>query len=193
MLRALSKGGILGALILLAWGAVSWLALPWHLMTLEKFPNEEGVARLVLDQVPASGMYVLPLTFKLPNSAAPEDVEAAYVLAEQRKRQGPVVFAAIDRDGVAAFETSLVGMLGINLIAALLVTALVWLARRDGFWERWMLVTLFACAAAVAVHLPYWNWWGFTSGYTLVAALDLVVGWMLAGFAIAWATARPVN
>ncbi|MGF1547970.1 MAG: hypothetical protein ACFCUG_11660 [Thiotrichales bacterium] len=190
MLRALSKGGILAALILFAWGAISWMVLPWHLAVLEKFPNEEGVARLVLDQVPRSGMYVLPLTFKLPATALPEDIEAANAQAEQRKRAGPVLFAAIGREGSAPMGNALVGTFAINLVAALMVTALVWLAQRETFWARWSLVTLFACAAAVAVHLPYWNWWSFTLGYTLVAVLDLVVGWMLAGVAIAWATRR---
>jgi hypothetical protein len=33
--------------------------------------------------------------------------------------------------------------------------------------------------------LPYWNWWHFPAGYTLVCAADLLIGRLLAGLVLA--------
>src|SRR3546814_3437565 len=49
-----------------------------------------------------------------------------------------------------------------------------------------------AVAAAAAVFawlsttLPYWNWYRFPLDFTLAALVEQLVGWLLAGAAIAW-------
>ena len=43
MIRALIKGGIFGGIILFVWGFISWVVLPWHTITLNKFKDEAAV------------------------------------------------------------------------------------------------------------------------------------------------------
>lgn len=45
MNKSLILGGLLGGLPLFVWGSISWMVLPWHLMTLEKFKDEATVAQ----------------------------------------------------------------------------------------------------------------------------------------------------
>ncbi len=44
MLKRLLAGTVLGGLVMFAWGAVSWMLLPWHQPALQSFANEEVVA-----------------------------------------------------------------------------------------------------------------------------------------------------
>ena len=34
-------------------------------------------------------------------------------------------------------------------------------------------------------HFPYWNWFGFSTAYTLVIIVDSLIAWFLAGLVLA--------
>ena len=55
-----------------------------------------------------------------------------------------------------------------------------------GFGSRVLFVALLAGFVALQSRLLDWSWWRFPLDYSLVAALDLVVGWTLAGLVLAW-------
>ena len=38
----------------------------------------------------------------------------------------------------------------------------------------------------LTLSLPYWNWYMFPLNFTLGALIEQVVGWLLAGAAMAW-------
>ena len=40
--------------------------------------------------------------------------------------------------------------------------------------------------AWLAVSVPYWNWYMFPTDFTLSGLLELLIGWLLSGAAIAW-------
>src|SRR2546427_13216093 len=64
MLKSLLLGGILGGLVLFAWGVVSWMLLPWHLATLEKFKDEAKAAQPLTANATKSSDYLLPNVHK---------------------------------------------------------------------------------------------------------------------------------
>ena len=71
--------------------------------------------------------------------------------------------------------------------------------QRQVLWPRGLtfggrvgFVAMAALAAGVFIHVPYWNWYGFSTAYTLVQMAELVVGGLLSGIVIAWAT-KPVG
>src|SRR5437867_7468408 len=64
MLKSLSLGGLIGGMVLFAWGVVSWMLLPWHLATLEKFKDEAKVAQALTANATKSGVYLLPNVHK---------------------------------------------------------------------------------------------------------------------------------
>ena len=39
-------------------------------------------------------------------------------------------------------------------------------------------------AAAIAVYLPHWNWFGFSMYYTGVNVFDTLIAWLLAGLVL---------
>src|SRR2546427_1340435 len=88
MLKSISLGGLIGGLVLFAWGVVSWMLLPWHLATLEKFKDEAKVAQALTANATKSGVYLLPNVHKhepgMPEAKA-KKAEAKGKKAEDRK------------------------------------------------------------------------------------------------------------
>lgn len=177
MLKPLLMGGVLGGLVAFSWGAVSWMALPWHDSTMKKFSNEDVVAVTLDAYAPDTGIYVL--TPGMDEQGQPiEGVEP-----------GRVVFAAIQAPMPAMDSAMLKGLLA-QILAALLLTWLVLKGTYTGFGARVAVVLVFAAAASLVGVVPNWIWWGFATDYSLVMIADLLIGWGLAGLVIAWATGR---
>jgi hypothetical protein len=72
--------------------------------------------------------------------------------------------------------------LAVCLLAAFLLaqTALAAYAMRVGF------VALVGVTAAISTIVPYWNWYRFPTDFTLAAIFMAVVGYLVAGLAIAF-------
>src|SRR5207247_8551108 len=122
MLKSLSLGGLIGGLVLFAWGVVSWMLLPWHLATLEKFKDEAKVAQALTANATKSGVYLLPNVHKhepgMPEAKAKKaeargkKAEAKGKKAEARRKeaesegrkgriQGPFMVGAANRPGAS--------------------------------------------------------------------------------------------
>lgn len=167
MLQKLILGGLVGGIILFVWGAVSWMVLPWHRPTFHKFTQEEVVKVVLAANAPQRGIYLVPF----PHGA--------------KSGEGPFAFVAVRPHGGASMPRHLLISLLTQILGAAFVTALLLQKGKMSYREKAAFVTLFAFAAGVVSHLPYWNWWSFSSPFTVVALADLVTGWFLAGLALA--------
>lgn len=180
--KALIKGTIFGAIILFIWMAISWMALPWHCATLKKFTDENSVASIINTNTKESGIYVLP-------HLCGEEVSKEQ--HQEAAKNGPLVFSVIRKHGYdyTSPRPYIVSFI-IDLIGAFFVTYLLLQMRETTYWNRVWFVTAFGIAAGVLAVFPNWNWWGFSFPYTVVGFLDFVIGWFLAGLAIAAVTKR---
>src|SRR5213594_2170835 len=195
MLKSLSLGGLIGGLVLFAWGVVSWMLLPWHLATLEKFKDEDKVAQALTANATKSGVYLLPNVHKhepgMPEAKAKKaETKRKKAEAEGMKRmiQGPFMFAAVSLQGTSGSGAALPVQLVTSIVSAFLATWLLMNATLPGYWPRVGFLVVLALTAGVICHVPDWNWWGFSAGYTAVAFADLLIGWTLAGLVIAKVT-----
>src|SRR5207247_11435356 len=71
-----------------------------------------------------------------------------------------------------------------SIVSSFLATSLLMNTTLPGYWPRVGFLVVLALTAVVICHVPDWNWWGFSAGYTAVAFADLLIGWTLAGLAI---------
>lgn len=182
--KALLKGGIFGGIILYIWMMISWMALPWHCPTFEKFANEEAVTAAIMANSSKSGIYLLP------NFCA--DTKEMKNRSESL-RKGPFVFSSIRRDGVnMSSPRPYITAFIVYLIGAFIVTHLLSHTRNLSYWHGVWFVTLIGILVGLLSSAPNWNWWGFSFQFTLVQFLDWVIGWFLAGLAIS-AVVRRVN
>ncbi|HXE74391.1 MAG TPA: hypothetical protein VNN18_01980 [Candidatus Xenobia bacterium] len=179
MAKKLILGAVLGGLILFVWGAISHMLLPVSNYVLFPFTNEEAVKQAVLANVPRSGVYFLPYV------EGEGMTEAEQEAAMEKAMQGPVVFASIRVGRAQSFGVLLVNQLLIEMLGALIATALLLNARPMSYGRRVLFVVGIALAVGVAGSLPEWNWYSFSTGYTLAEFFDLIVGWALAGLALA--------
>ena len=177
MLKRLLLGTVLGGLVVYLWGSISWMVLPWHRGTFQVFTNEEVVSTVLQLAAPASGVYLLP---KMGASAREQQH------AHELMKQGPVMLAAVRTHGADPADPMFyVKGLGLELFGALLMTWLLLGLPGLSYGARVRTVTVAALIAGVLTRLQDWHWWGFSMSYTVVAILDLVIGWFLAGLVIA--------
>lgn len=185
MRTSLALGGLLGGLVLFLWGAVSWMVLPWHLMTLEKFTDEAAVAGILTLTAPRAGVYILPNPHKHEPGLTPEQRKLAEEEGHRRMMQGPFMFASVSLSGARDLKSALVTSLLGSTLAALLATWLLLKTSGLSYLGRAGFLVLVALTAAVIDYLPNWTWWTFSTSYTAVAFADLLIGWLLAGLVMA--------
>jgi hypothetical protein len=73
---------------------------------------------------------------------------------------------------------------GTNIFCALLAAILV-SQLRPGFFRRVACVTLVGVLASILILVPYWNWYGFPTDFTLGQIAEQIVAWLLAGIVLA--------
>ena len=172
-------GGILGGIVLFAWSAISWMVLPWHNASFSRFNQEKVVEVVLQSNAPQKGIYLLPST---EHGTAQEKKEA-----QEWAAKGPFAFVVMSPNGWGSMPLHMAAGLGIQIFGAGLVTGLLLLVKKPetSFAEKLGFVILFASAAGVVCHFPFWNWWGFSVRFTLLSLADLLIGWFLAGLVIA--------
>lgn len=185
MLKPLVLGGLLGGLVLFVWGMISWMALPWHLMTLEKFKDEVAVAQTLSANVSGSGVYILPNPHRQDPSLTEAQRKAAEEDSMKRMMEGPFMFASVNPRGGGSMGTMMGIGLATQILAALMATWLLMQTTGLTFWRRVGFLVTLGLLAGVIVELSHWNWWDFSTAYTAVGLGDLLIGWFLAGLVIA--------
>ncbi len=169
---------VAGGFALFIWGILSWMVLPIHDSTLLPIAEEDSVVAVLKGTLTEEGVYWFPA---MPEGGSPD----AYV---EKYRRGPIGMIMYDPEGGDPIMVSqmIVGLL-INIISAFLVA---WLLSRStaisgGFLERVTYCGMLGIFAALSTYFIGWNWMNVPLGYTTAMAVDLVLGWLLAGTAIA--------
>jgi len=173
MVKKLVLGAVLGGLVVFLWGFLSWVVLPWHQTTLLSFRDEVAVAKVVQANAPNAGMYLL-LPYRWDTAA----------LEQQGIPKGLMLFGSVRLESPDMPRYYLRG-LGLEMLAALLVTWLLLMLPTMTYANRVKVVVLTAVIAGAMCRLTDWNWWSVSTGFTLLAIADLVIGWAFAGLVIA--------
>lgn len=179
------KCAILGGIIVFVWGIISWMLLPWHMMTTHKFANEEQVAEVIKKNALQDGIYFLP-SCHLEMDGNKETKQHEMMVAKDKMRKGPIVFASVHLGGMDPSSVRpFIGSLIIEIIAAFFATWLFLQTKAMPYARQVGWFAMLGLFAGIVCALPAWNWMCFSAGWTIVALLDLFIGWILAGLAIA--------
>lgn len=184
-MKPLALGGLAGGIVLFVWGAISYMVLPWHTVTLHKFADERAVVQTLTANAPESGMYILPNPHKPDPGLTDAQRTADTREAMNRMMRGPFLFAAVSLPGTREMGPALLLNVTGNILSALLATWLLLQTAPAPYGRRVGFVVTIALAAAVIAHYPSWIWWRFSTMYTLVEFSDLLIGWSFAGSVIA--------
>jgi len=184
MLKSLVLGAILGGLTAFIWSFISWSFLPWHQKQLRSFQNEDEVSAVIASHAPESGNYLLP-TGPPQEGMTSEQKKAAEEIRMQKMQKGPLVFAAVRREGFSSFPRVLLTQLLCQMFAALLLTWMLLQTSGLRYARRVAFLAIAGLAASVIADLPNWNWWGYSGAYTAANLADYTLTWLLAGLVIA--------
>lgn len=155
-----------GGLVLFVWASVTWMLLPFRENSIRQLPNEKAV--VVSMQDAPRGVYFF-------GGAAPGP-------------QGLLVYTPFTEPMSGG---QLARSFIFDVIAALFVAWLLANAAAQSFKARVAFVAIAGgVIAAVVTDLPNWNWFSYPLDFTIISALDKVIGWALAGLALA-AIVRP--
>lgn len=184
---------LLAAVLMFAWGAVSWMALPFHQQSLLRFSDEIVVAQALQQNSAQSGLYLLPNPHYATSNTHPEISVKATADAMQRMKAGPVGLVALNKAGsdpqsASLFIWSFVTQWLVALLLACLARSLV-----GNYAKRVMKLTAISLAGGIGTLLPLWNWWGFSLGYVTLGLIDLAVAGALAALVIARLLPAPAD
>ena len=182
MTKTIAVGAVLGGIVLFVWSAISWMALPWHNMTFASFADEEAVTAVLFENASGPGVYLLPNPHA--EGRNPSEEEMAAMMKQ------PFLYGSVQPGGAPPMGRAMgFSFLG-NVLAAGLMTWLLLQTKGKTFVQKVKFVKLTALFAALVAVLPNWIWWGYPAAFIAVTFLDLMIGWGLAGAAIAWATRK---
>lgn len=155
---------ILSAVVLFAWGAISWTVLPWYTTVANQFSDEAAVSKVLKENAPEAGVYFLPFS------------------EEDHKAGEAAAFINVLPNGM---DMNTGKMMGIGMLGQIVSTFLIFLllsqTSRLSYWQRVGFVALAGLSIGFISHFPYWNWFGFSTNYVLVTIVDYGIGWTLAG------------
>ncbi|MBN8894903.1 MAG: hypothetical protein J0I71_08730 [Rhodanobacter sp.] len=175
--------GLIGGIVMFLWGVAAHMALGLGSVGIHQPLNENaalsGLQEGLGDQ---PGVYLLPsLDPKQMGDAA---VVRAYSIKAVRSPYALVVYQPRGTDMMQMGPQ--IGRQWASDTLASLALAFVMGLAVVGFRRRVAIAAAAAVFAWLSSMLPYWNWYRFPLDFTLAALAEQLIGWLLAGAAMAW-------
>lgn len=189
--------GLIGGLVIFLWSAFAHMALPIGEAGFKVPAQQDAVLGALAQSVDGEGVYMYP---SMPMEQWQD--EAASAAFNQRSRGKPYAFVVYQPGGNPVNQSmtpNLVKQFATDILAALVAAWILALGAWT-FGRRVLVAGALGVFAWLAISLPQWNWYMFPMNMTLAALIEQVVGWLLAGAAMAWWLGRgkaelhaPVN
>lgn len=175
--------GLIGGLAMFLWGAVSHMLLPIGEAGHRTATQQQVVLDALAQSTSGEGVYMYP-------GIAPEQMSdaAAMQAFAEHSRGKPYAFVVYQPGGNPVNQSmtpSLATQWLTDTLAALIVAWVLALGAW-GFGRRVLVAGALGLFSALAISLPHWNWYRFPLDFTLGTLVGQVLGWALAGAAIAW-------
>lgn len=188
-MKRIVLAGLAGAVVYFVWQMLAWMLLPIHGPTVGPLPNEDPVRDLLVQQNLETGVYIVPYG----DEAALMDPESEYM---KRHAAGPILAIYYQQQGAPPMPMSVLAIgfltdfLAASIVATLLCCAVGGCCCKT-YLQRVGFVSAFGVFLALTGHVAYFNWMHFPADYTAMFVLDVIVGWFLAGLAIAAIIKQP--
>lgn len=175
--------GIIGGLVIFIWSAIAHTALPIGEAGFKVPAQQEAVLGALSQSTAGEGVYMYP---SMPMEQYRD--ETASAAFEQRSNGKPYAFVIYQPGGNPVNQSmtpNLIKQLVTDVLAALVAAWILALGTWN-FRRRVLVAGALGLFAWLAVSLPQWNWYMFPMNMTLAGLIEQVVGWLLAGAAMAW-------
>ncbi|MBI3004581.1 MAG: hypothetical protein HYY49_04110 [Ignavibacteriales bacterium] len=180
MTKKFIYSAIVGGIIFFIWGGISHSLLPFYNNTFNAFTNEDEVARVISANAPASGMYFMPW---MPMGASQPD-SSAMAKMQDRLMNGPFLFGAVRVSSLGSYPMLFAVELVNDILIALLVTVVLVNLRNSSFRNKVLTAEGVALVVFFTRVTRDWNWYSFSTSYSLVTGVDLLIGFFLLAFIV---------
>jgi hypothetical protein len=178
--------GLVGGLIVFAWGALAHVVLPLGTAGLRTIKGEDPVLSAMRTSMSEPGMYFFP--GEGWTADAPEEVQN---MRNEKAAKGPAGLIVYQVHEDQRFGPMLGKQFLSDVAAAIVAAFVLWhVAANHGYGRRVLLSCLLGVFAWLTISVPYWNWYKFDPSFTAAALVEDAVGWLIAGLWLAKA-ARP--
>lgn len=170
-MKRLALASLAGGAVLFMWGFAAWMLLPLRGSSIKKLPDEKSVVS------------------SLQRANAPRGV---YFFGGPEQSPGPQGLLVYTPMTEAMSGGQLARSFVFDVISALAVAWLLSRAAAMSFARRVLFVVLAGgVIAAIVVDLPNWNWYAYPLDFTAAQVADRLIGWVLAGLALAAIVRAP--
>src|SRR5437868_4444790 len=178
--------GILGGVAMFLWSSLAHDGLPLGRIGVSEIPNEQtALAALHTSIGEQHGLYLFP-GFGVKPGASREQQKAAMQQYPQKLAANASGFLVYHPPGATlSFGKLLTVEFLTELVQAILVVLLLAQTRIASFGGRVGFVTTAGVLAAIATNIPYWNWYGFPSNYTVAYMSIEIIGFFVVGLVAA--------
>ena len=170
--------GLVGGLIVFAWGAIAHMATPLGTAGMSNLPDEGATIEGLRVSVPKTGMYIFPTEGMTSKN------EAQQKAWTEKIRRGPSGLLLYRAEGMEPMSPRMLVVEFVSNVLAAFVAALV-VSMIAGYSHRVLAVLLLSIFGFCSLSLSYWNWFNFPTAYIGAELLTESIGWLLAGLAIA--------
>lgn len=175
--------GLIGGIVMFVWGVAAHMALGLGETGIHLPANENAVLSSLHEGLGNQpGIYILPSLD--PKKMGDEAVLKAY---SEKAATSPYAFVVYLPQGEDMMQMGpqIGRQWASDTLAALALAFMLGLAGL-GFRRRVALAAVAAVFTWLCTMVPYWNWYRFPLDFTLAALVEQLVGWLLAGAAMAW-------
>jgi hypothetical protein len=174
--------GLLGAIVFFIWGFVAHTLLPIGNMGMKMATVEEPILAALHENLPGEGVYLVPGL--APEKMSDEAAQKAYSENAKANSYAFIAYQPVGKDGLQMTD-NLVKQFASNFLAALVVAFVLGLGA-FGFAKRVFIATALGVFAWLTLAVPQWNWYRFPLDFAIGSLIEQVIGWLLAGMAIAF-------
>ena len=177
--------GILAGIIFFIWGAVAHMALPLGEMGTRAPQDEDAVLAAMTTALGSEGgIYFLPYI----DSAGMKDAAKTAAFAA-KSAANPYAYVVWQPQPTGKSPMDMGPQLTKQAITDLLLGVLLaWVLSlvAGGLGQRTGVAAVTGILVSLASHVPYWNWYRYPSDWLTGQAVEVVVGFTLAGAVAAW-------
>lgn len=161
---------LIGAIILFAWNAISWMGLPFHANSLKTIPDQAINFSLLQEELPEDGIYHYP-------GLDTKDMAT-------RLANGPrIPFMVYIKGKTSVFDpSSFAKNFLFNLISATLLFILIGKLSNHSLSSILTSSLVIGLIVGFASDFPQMNWYMHPFSYTLINVFDYLIGFLLLGF-----------
>jgi hypothetical protein len=174
---------IVGGIVLFLWGFVAHMFLGLGNPGIYQPAHEDVVLSSLHEGLGTQpGVYILP-SFD-PSKWNDPAARTAYAQKSASSPYAWVVYLP-QGDDMTNMKRQLTREWASDTLSALVLAIIMGLGA-FGFGKRMAIALAAPVFAWLSVLVPYWTWYRFPEALTLAALVEQVIGWLLAGAAMAW-------